>query len=289
MKIENFLKRVVALTLCVGALPFLNNASAYAGENVSAYERDSIVVEKPKDAVGFTYGAEVTMQTTYLWRGLYAGGPCIQASANVGYGGLYGLMWWNIGATDFALSSFLPEVDLILGFNRWGLNVYLLYIHNFNCKFFDFANYADKGNRLEIDASYTISKKIPLRILWATRIGAADGYYNAKGELVQAYSSYFEVSYTQALPHDMSLFGAIGFSPWRSLYTNYERNFAVANIDIQLRKDWIVSERCGIRLMGQVCLNPSALAADNSTVKWIPDNPGRQSVNANLGIGVYLR
>ena len=35
--------------------------------------------------IGLTYGAEVNIVGNYIWRGLYVGGPSVQASANVGY------------------------------------------------------------------------------------------------------------------------------------------------------------------------------------------------------------
>lgn len=258
--------------MLVGVLLFINNARAYAG-----------------DKVGLTYGAKATLQSNYLWRGLYSGGPAMQMDANVGYGGLYASMWWNIGATDWGFSAFQPEVDLSIGFARWGLNAYVLYIHNFNCGFFDFANYADKGNRLEVNVQYTISEKIPLRFHWGTRVSASDGYLDASGHVKRAYSSYAEISYTQALPYDMSLYGAIGVTPWKSCYSRYQRGAEIANIEVRLRKDWSISEHCGLMLTGQLTCNPFALAADKTTAEWHPTHPSRQAINANLSVGVYLK
>lgn len=278
----------MTLALCVGALPFLFSASAYAGESQEP-KAENKWLDDYSQHVGLTYNAQARIQSTYIWRSLCVGGANIQASANVGYGGLYLDMWWNIGVTDWSFRKFLPEVDISLGFARWGLNVFILYIHNFNTGFFDFHNYADRGNRLELDVRYTVSSKLPLSFLWATRVGAADGYINEKGELVQAYSSYAEISYTQKLPYDMSLYGAFGITPWRSVYTLYERDFAVQNIELRLRKDWNLGHRCGLMLMGQLNINPSALAADTNTAKWLPRDPFRQAINANIACGVYLK
>ena len=272
MKVEKFFKRVIALVLCIGALPFVNNANACV-----------------RDTVGFTYGAQARVQAAYLWRGLYAGGANIQGSVNVGYGGLYADMWWNIGVTDMTFQQFQPEVDFSLGFARWGLDIYALYIHNFNCGFFDFANYADKGNRLELNVRYTISKKIPLTLAWGTRVAASDCYLNAAGEIVRAYSSYAEISYTQALPYDLSLRGALGMTPWKSRYTSFRGDFAVVNIDISLRKNWTLNKYLGLMLKGQLMINPYYISEDKSSVEWHPKNPGNQSVNANLTFGVFLK
>ena len=74
-----------------------------------------------------------------------------------------------------------------------------------------------------------------------------------------AYSSYMELSYKQVLPYDLSLYGAVGMTPWKSGYTGYQGSFAVVNIDIRLRKDWSVSERCGMMLMGQLMITENPL------------------------------
>jgi hypothetical protein len=271
----------MALMLCIGALPFIFSTHAYAQE--------SNWLDDYSKPVGFTYGAQATIQPVYLWRGIYAGSANIQASANVGYGGLYADLWWNIGVTDWSFRQFQPEMDLSIGFARWGLNVYLLYIHNFNCGFFDFSNYVDRGNRLELNAKYTVSSKIPLTITWATRVSAADGYLNAAGDVVRAWSSYFELSYTQSLPYDMSLHGAVGMTPWKSFYTLFKHNFAVQNVSVSLRKDWSASEHCGLMLKGEVAVCPWLLAEDKSTAAWKPLDPWMQSVNANLAFGIYLK
>ena len=281
--------------LFVRALPFIffAHVPAYVHAQEVSEKQEASVENKWLDdyrkPVGLTYGAQATLQTTYLWRGMFAGATNIQVDANVGYGGLYLDMWWNIGTTDWRFAQFQPEVDFSLGFARWGLNIYALYIHNFNCGFFDFSNYTDKGNRFELDASYTVSSKLPLRFQWATRVSAADGYFTEQGDLKYAYSSYAEISYTQALPHDLSLYGAVGMTPWKSCYTGYKSGFAVVNIDIRLRKDWTLNKYCGMMLFGQLVLNPYALASDKHAAEWHPQNPGGQGINANIGAGIYLK
>lgn len=264
-------------------------AGAFLFLSSRTYAQESKWLDDYKAPVGLTYNAQARIQTSYLWRGLYCGGANIQASANVGYGGLYLDMWWNIGVTDWTFKTFQPEVDLSLGFARWGLDVYLLYVHNFNCGFFDFHNYAGKGNRLEVNVKYTVSSKLPLGIHWGTRVSAADGYVNAVGDTVFAWSSYAEIFYTQKLPYDLSLYGEIGITPWKSRFTNYQGDFAVNNITIRLRKDWSVSKHCGLMLMGQLTINPYLAATDKSSVEWHSFNPGRQSVNVNVGFGAYLK
>lgn len=265
----------------IGALPFLCSAPACAEENrwLDDYHQ----------YVGLTYGAQGTVQAAYLWRGLYAGAFNLQASANVGYGGLYLDMWWNIGTEDWSFTKFQPEVDLSLGFSRWGLDVFVLYVHNFKRGFFDLGYYDSGRNALELDVRYTVSSKLPLSILWATRFTPADSYINVAGDTVRAYSSYLELSYTHHFPYDINLSGAFGITPWRSCYTGYQRGFAVQNLQVRLTKDWSLSEHCGIQLLGTMAINPSALAADRSTAEWHPTSPGNQSINLNIGAKVYLK
>ena len=221
--------------LCIGALPFVNNASAYAQESVEPRTESQEVRAKSQEVRAkseFTYGAQA----------------------------------------DMTFREFQPEVDFSIGFRRWGLDIYALYIYNFNCGFFDFGNYIDKGNRLELNVRYTISDKIPLTFAWGTRVAASDCYLNAAGEIVRAYSSYAEVSYTQALRDGWSLFGAIGVTPWKGVYN--PNGAALQNIEVRVRKDWTVSERCGLMLQGQLSVSP--MAATNVILP-------------NLAFGVYLK
>lgn len=246
--------------VCIGALPFLSDARASE----------------------LTYGAQARVQSSYLWRGLYAGGPNIQASANVGYYGVYADVWWNIGATDIRFSTFEPEVDLTVGFSRWGLNIYALYIHNFKRGFFDLGYYETGRNALELGVRYTVSSKLPLSFLWATRFTNADAYVRDRvtddglqvTDTVHAYSSYLEISYNQPLRNGFSLYGAIGMTPWRSCYTGYQRGAALQNIEVRVRKDWQVGKRTGLMLQGQIAVCPSASI---------------NVINTNLAFGVYLR
>ena len=251
--------------MIVGALPFITRASAHESKWLDDYSAP----------VGFTYGASAKVQPCYLWRGLNVGALNTQFDATVGYGGLYFNMWWSIGTVDWTFTQFEPEVDLTLGFKRWGVDVNLLFIHNFNCGFFDFGQHPGQGgNALELDVRYTVSSKLPLSILWATRLAAHDGYLNAAGDTIRAYSSYAEISYTQRLPDGFSLYYAFGFTPWKSLYTGYQKGFAIQNIELRLRKDWDVAPRCGLMLQGQMCVNPFAT---------------KNVINLNAAFGVYLK
>lgn len=300
MKLFNHNHRVIALIIAIGALPFLFFAPAHASEKGDLSQTSTEVSDKESGAskwlddyhkpVGLTYNAKATLNAAYLWRGQYCGAANLQAAADVGYGGAYINMWWNIGTYNWRFDTFQPEVDFSLGFNRWGLNVYLLYVHHFDCGFFDFNNRFGSGNRLELNLRYTISSKLPLTIHWATRVAAADGYYaDTIGSLQRAWSSYLELSYTHNFKYGISLYGGVGITPWKSCYTAYAHDFGVVNVDVRLRKDWSLSKHCGLMVQGQLCINPTLLAADLSSARWLPYEPAGQTVNANLSVGVYLK
>jgi len=276
------------LAILVGLLFFC--CFCAKAENLPAQtENKSKWLDDYKKPVGLTYSAKAVLQTTYLWRGLYCGALNLQPSASVGYGGLYFNAWASVCSATWMFDRFQPEVDLTLGFARWGVDLSLVYIHNFDCRFFDFANYPDKGNRLEIDLRYTVSSKLPLSFLWATRIAASDSYLTQTGDTARAYSTYFELSYAHSFPYDITLRGAVGFTPWRSFYTLFQQDFACQNIELSLSKDWSLAEHCGLKLQGVLSINPSALAKDKTTAEWHPAEPYWQSINTNLALIVYLK
>ena len=93
----------------------------------SANEAES-VPSKKKESL-FSWSASALLTSNYIWRGLYVGGPSVQLDATVSYAGVFANVWWNIGASDWTFRSLNPEVDVAIGFSRWGLSVY--YLHCF--------------------------------------------------------------------------------------------------------------------------------------------------------------
>lgn len=205
----------------------------------------SIVAEADvkKDSL-FDWSASATLTSNYIWRGLYVGGPSLQMDATVSYAGVFANMWWNVGATDWAFSGFKPEVDLTLGYSRWGLTV--LYMHMFYfdkysdgtpSRFFDFRNHIKGGTTGEWRISYRVSDRIPLSCLLALRTFGRDGYV-VNGELKRAYSTYIELGYDFDLSENWMLAARVGMTPAKSLYTGYQGNFAVTLVGIKLTKRW---------------------------------------------------
>ena len=153
--------------------------------------------EYPKH-IGFTWGADEELTANYIWRGLRVAGLSSFTDLSVGYGGLYFDMWWSLGAQDWAfnrgsaLANFRPEVDLTLGFSRWGLNIMYMQMFYFDTyigdgtpsRFFDYGNhgYFQGGITQEWRVKYKVSSKLPLTFLICARTFGRDGYYEMKDE-----------------------------------------------------------------------------------------------------------
>ena len=252
------------------------------------------------DAMKFSWSANATFTSNYLWRGLYCGGPSLQVDATVDYAGFFANMWWNVGTTDWTFSTFNPELDIMLGFSRWGLNINYLYCFYFDTypdgtpsRFFDFGNHPRGGGGTtgEWRVSYRVSDKIPLSLLVAFRTFGRDGYYEAIGregdkaemELKRAYSTYIQLAYDFDLTQDWLLAARVGITPAKSLYTRFEGNFAVTMVNLELTKTWQLKYG-SVAAFAEVMLQPWQLTKDN-LIRPIGE-AGDQKLNLAVGCSV---
>ena len=265
---------------------------------MSAEEKQS--VEKVNK---LEWSAGATMTSNYIWRGLYCGGPSLQLDATIGYAGFYANMWWNVGATDWTFTGFNPEVDLMIGFSRWGLNINYLHCFYFDqysdgtpTRFFDFKNYPRGGGGTtgEWRISYRVSDKIPLNCLVAFRTFGRDGYYEdaslqfserpmdieEKGELKRAYSTYIELGYDFDLTQDWLLAARVGVTPAKSLYTRFQGDFAVTMLQLKLTKTWTL-DYGAMTAFANLMLQPWQVTRDN-LIRPI-DEAGNQKLNLAVG------
>ena len=237
----------------------------------------------------FSWSASATMTSNYIWRGLYCGGPSLQLDATVDYAGFYANIWWNVGATDWTFSAFNPEVDLQIGFSRWGLDINYLHCYYFDTyqdgtpsKLFDFNNCPQGGATGEWRVSYRVSDKLPLSCLVGVRTFSRDGYM-VDGALKRAYSTYIELGYDFALGQDWQLDARVGVTPAKSLYTGFEGDFAVTLVGLKLHKTWTV-EHCNIKGFAHVMLQPWQVTKDN-LIRPI-NEAGDQKMNMAVGCSV---
>lgn len=287
------MKNRIFLVLIGSFLPIL-----LMGADVSAEEKQS--VEKVNK---LEWSAGATMTSNYIWRGLYCGGPSLQLDATIGYAGFYANMWWNVGATDWTFTGFNPEVDLQIGFARWGLNINYLHCFYFDqysdgtpTSFFDFSNYPRGGGGTtgEWRISYRVSDKIPLSCLVAFRTFGRDGYYEdaslqlselpmdieEKGELKRAYSTYIELGYDFDLTQDWLLAARVGVTPAKSLYTRFQGDFAVTMLQLKLTKTWTF-DYGAMTAFANLMLQPWQVTRDN-LIRPI-DEAGNQKLNLAVG------
>ena len=228
-------------------------------------------------AQDFKWYARAEIDANYVWRGLYNGGLSLVAEAEVSYYGFFANTWWNVGATDWkwgkkdaagkAVTGLNPEVDISLGYRWRGLSVLFMHMYYFDhyadgrmSRYFDWNNYAPGGGGVTTEwrISYRISDKVPLRLMWCTRTFGRDGYMQ-NGELKRAYSTYIEARYDQPLPYDITLSGVIGLTPWRSMYTGFEKEFAVVNLSVGLSKSWQIAKGYSVDIGGVLMFNPSSM------------------------------
>lgn len=246
----------------------------------------------------FSWSANATMTSNYIWRGLYCGGPSLQIDATVDYAGFFANMWWNVGATDWTWAKFNPEVDISIGFSRWGLSLYYIHCFYFDqypdgspSKFFDFKNHPKGGGGAtgEWRVAYRVSDRLPLSCLVGVRTFSRDGYM-VDGELKRAYSTYIELGYDFALGENWQLDARLGMTPAKSLYTGFQGDFAVTMIGLKLHKTWELGKqedeniKPKVKAFAHVMLQPWQLTKDN-LIKPIAE-AGDQKLNLAVGCSV---
>ena len=306
-------KRFICIILLVASMVLPSGAQVVE----AASEVETPASEKKESL--FSWSASALVTSNYIWRGLYVGGPSVQLDATVSYAGVFANVWWNIGASDWTFRSLNPEVDVAIGFSRWGLSVYYLHCFYFDhyadggmSRFFDFRNNTQGGTTGEWRVIYNrpvyTNKRgwtTSVNGLCAVRTFSRDGYYEAigqegdkaTGEMVwkRAYSTYIEVGVDQTFDHNWSLAARVGMTPAKSLYTAYQGNFAVALVGLKLNKSWELGEKArgavsdrGVKRAGRldafahVMLQPWQVNKDNLIMPI--DKAGGQKLNLAVGL-----
>lgn len=207
----------------------------------------------------FWWGAGVDLATNYMWRGFdqsYRGGngnmvdPSFQPGISFGYGKFYIELWGNA-----SLLSDYKEFDMFLGFEHKNLTITLYDVFcgvgsEFNTKFFD----GDKHS-LTATIDYTFFDR--LNIHWATTfIHSADFITKGKRAGKRAFSSYFEVAYTQPFGNIMDMTLRAGASPWTGPFwcpsrvgnefdwDNPAEGFNVTNLSVTLSHEFERGDLC---------------------------------------------
>jgi hypothetical protein len=287
---------------------------------------------------GYDAGAEIV--STYLWRGQYNGGLSFQPDLAVGWDSEHTSFrvgtWWSIGASDWKFRKglpytddynpntyFIPELDIYANLNLWGVTLGFTHYYYFGgSNFFSAGNIAkvkELGNtsQTEISLGYDFSTllDLPLYVTWNTMVSGDDGYLTGlsvneegeiEGEYKRAFSSYLEVGYTHTWEDlGLSFGGAIGMSPWKSLYTDMDwqslddetgeivdesKSFAVNNISLRLEKEWSLGDDlCTISIFGVGMINTCNLNKNTAFVNAAGDDKLYiQKLNGAIGMSVWF-
>lgn len=292
-------KRIIGVVLLVACILLPLRAQVQESANESE--------AKPADMKEslFSWSASALVTSNYIWRGLYVGGPSVQLDAMVSYAGVFANVWWNIGTTDWTFRGLNPEVDVAIGFSRWGLTVYYLHCFYFDryadgtmSRFFDFRNNTQGGTTGEWRVIYNrpvyTNKRgwtTSVNGLCAVRTFSRDGYYaEAKGEEAsrlegekvwkRAYSTYIEVGVDQTFDHNWSLAARVGITPAKSIYTFYQGDFAVTLVGLKLTKSWNLNYGV-LNAFANVMLQPWQVTKDNLILPIA--QAGGQKLNLAVG------
>lgn len=271
----------------------------------------------------FAYDAGAEVVSTYLWRGLYNGGLSFQPDLAVGWDSektsfRFGT-WWSLGASDWKFRKgweevdgynpntyFMPELDIYANVNLWGATFGFTHYYYFKgSNFFsagDIQKVEEAGNtsQTEVNFGYDFETLlgVPLTVTWNTIVSGEDGYvdgydFDNDCELYKrAYSTYIEIAYKHTWEkYGLSLGGTVGFSPWKGLYTDYDKDFAVNNLSIRLEKEWSLGDDlCTVSVFGVGMLNTCNINKDNVVITNAAgdDKLYNQKLNGAIGVSVWF-
>ena len=204
------------------------------------------------DEWSFWWEAGFDLASNYMWRGFdqsYRGGnrnmvdPSFQPALTLGYGKFYVRLWGNT-----SLFSDYKEFDMFLGFQHDGLEVTIYDVfcgvgQDFNAPFFD-----KSSHNLTATIDYTFFDR--LRLHWATTFLHPSDFIVKNGVERRAFSSYFEVAYTQPVKDWFDVEVVAGASPWTGPFwcptrvgneydwDNPAKGFNVTNLSLTLSREF---------------------------------------------------
>lgn len=249
-KIFTTIVALFAVALSASAsLPTPTLDNALASESCVALD----VEEDDEDEWEFWWGAGFDLASNYMWRGFdqsYRGGnktmldPSFQPGLSLGYGKFYIELWGNA-----SLLSGYKEFDMFLGFEHEDLLITIYDVfcgvgQDFNKPFFSGENHS-----LTATIDYTLFDR--LRLHWATTFLHPDDFITeGKRAGKRAFSSYFEVAYTQPFGDVLDMEVAAGASPWTGPFwcptrignefdwDNPAKGFNVTNLSLKLSHEF---------------------------------------------------
>lgn len=207
------------------------------------------------------------LQTKYMWRGMEMmadeSSPVVFPGINYQWKGLYA---YAMGG--YAINGKYAEVDLGVSYTWKGLTLGLsdYYYPTVNGKDDEYVGGKHNGHWLEACITYA-PEKVPLWITVSNFFAGDDDVYDDdSGNKKQAYSTYMEVGTYYDFLDNNRLSLAVGMTPNKSCYTNYQKKFAVCNLDLKYTYNVQFKNGWTLPLSAEYIYNPSF---DKSYVNFI--------------------
>ena len=159
-------------------------------------------------------------------------------------------------------------MDLGVSYTWKGLTLGLsdYYYPTVNGKDDEYVGGKHNGHWLEACITYA-PEKVPLWITVSNFFaGDDDAYDDDSGNKKQAYSTYMEVGTYYDFLDNNRLSLAVGMTPNKSCYTNYQKKFAVCNLDLKYTYNVQFKNGWTLPLSAEYIYNPSF---DKSYVNFI--------------------
>ena len=207
------------------------------------------------------------LQTKYVWRGMEMmteeSAPVVFPCINYQWNGLYA---YAMGG--YSINGKYAEVDLGVSYTWNGLTLGFsdYYYPTINGKEDEYIGGKNNGHWLEACITYA-PEKVPLWITVSNFFAGDDDAYNDNLEnKKQAYSTYIEVGTYYDFLDDNRLSLAVGVTPNKSCYTNYQKKFAVCNLDLKYTYNVRFKKGWTLPLSAEYIYNPSF---DKSYVNFV--------------------
>lgn len=201
----------------------------------------------------FTVNGKVDFVSNYVWRGSdQNSGFSVQPALSMAYRGF--LLSANGSQSITNASDGAQEFDINLGYSAKGFSI-TVSDYWWNGMAAPYGHYSD-GHHFEGTLGYSFKDlcNVPLTLTWSTWFAGGDDYkMNDDGTADRAYSTYISASYDIALPGEVTLTPAIGFTPWEGVYYK-EAN--ITDISLKASKAVAITDKFSIPLFVQVIVAP---------------------------------
>lgn len=287
----------------------------------------AVMAEEDNGKAKFKYEAGAEVVSSYIWRGLYNGGLSLQPNVEVGFVSNSDKVkfkigaWGSVGASDWKFRKgfaenengnpntyFIPEFDLSAELQVYGLVLGATHYYYFGGTPFFSSRNVDGGSQTEVMVGLRFGdfcKASGLYFNWNMMVAGNDAYYKTKeikdkqtDEVIRidtlsshrAWSTYIEFGYEAEFEHDITLNVCVGFTPWKSLYTDYQGTIAVNNISLRFGKTWNVADVVDIELFALGSMNTYKINKHNCFEWKAGDDKlgSAQRLNGTIGLGFWF-